>query len=51
AGTKLRLTIRYRSGITTEMRVLWNARVLNIRAVGNPDGRKRFLVLDCEEET
>ncbi|WP_421863767.1 phage head closure protein [Parvibaculum sp.] len=51
AGTKLRLTIRYRSGITTEMRVLWNERALNIRAVGDPDGRKRFLVLDCEEET
>jgi SPP1 family predicted phage head-tail adaptor len=51
AGTKLRLTIRYRSGITTEMRGLWNARVLNIRAVGDPDGRKRFLVLDCEEKT
>lgn len=44
------LTIRYRSGITTEMRVLWKGRELNIASLRDPDGRKRFLELDCEEE-
>ncbi|HAC59380.1 MAG TPA: head-tail adaptor protein, partial [Rhodobiaceae bacterium] len=42
------LTIRYRSGITTEMRVLWKERVLNITSLRDPDGRKRFLELTCE---
>lgn len=44
------LTIRYRSGISTQMRVLWNTRVLNIVSLRDPDGRKRFLELTCEEE-
>ena len=46
----LTLTLRYRAGITTEMRALWNGRVLNIRAVRDKGGRKRFLTIDCEEE-
>lgn len=50
AQAALTLTIRYRAGVTTEMRALWNARVLNIRAVRDKGGRKRFLTLDCEEE-
>jgi len=50
ARAALTLTLRYRVGITTEMRVLWSGRVLNIRAVRDADGRKRFLTLECEEE-
>lgn len=50
ARAALTLTIRHRAGLTTEMRALWNARVLNIRAVRDRDGRKRFLTLECEEE-
>lgn len=50
AETAFTLTIRYRSGITTEMRVLWKGRVLNITGLSDPDGRKRFLELTCEEE-
>ena len=45
---RLRVTIRYRSGVTAEMRVMWNGRALGIAALRDPDGRKRFLVLDCE---
>ncbi|MAU62277.1 MAG: head-tail adaptor protein [Parvibaculum sp.] len=48
AHAALTLTIRYRSGITTEMRVLWKERVLNITSLRDPDGRKRFLELTCE---
>jgi len=50
AQAALSLTIRYRAGVTTEMRALWNARVLNIRAVRDKGGRKRFLTLECGEE-
>jgi len=50
ARAALTLTLRYRAGITTEMRAFWNGRVLNIRAVRDADGRKRFLTLECEEE-
>ncbi|RMD64396.1 MAG: head-tail adaptor protein [Alphaproteobacteria bacterium] len=44
-----RITIRYRSGITPDMRVRLGTRVLNIRAVIDPDERRRRLVLICEE--
>ncbi|PKQ06240.1 MAG: head-tail adaptor protein, partial [Alphaproteobacteria bacterium HGW-Alphaproteobacteria-12] len=45
-----RVTIRHRTGVTAEMRLLWGARALAISALGDPDGRRRFLVLDCREE-
>lgn len=50
ARAGITLTIRYRSGITTEMRVLWKGRVLNIKSLSDPEGRKRFLEVACEEE-
>ena len=50
ARARLRVTIRYRAGVTAEMRLLWNGRALGITGLRDPDGRKRFLVLDCEEE-
>lgn len=46
---RLRLTIRYREGITPAMRALWKTRALDIRAIRDPDGRKHLLILDCEE--
>jgi SPP1 family predicted phage head-tail adaptor len=49
AEARLRVTIRHRSGVTAEMRALWNGRALEITGIRDPDGRKRFLVLDCEE--
>lgn len=48
ARTRLRVTIRYRKDVTTEMRLLWRLRAYDIRAHRDADGEKRFLVLDCE---
>ena len=49
ARARLRLTIRHREGLDTAMRALWKTRALDIRALRDLDGRKRFLILDCEE--
>lgn len=45
-----RVTLRYQSGITTGMRVLWGSRVLLIEGVRNLDEERRVVVLDCREE-
>ncbi len=50
AHARFRVTIRHRAGVTAEMRLLWGGRALAISALGDPDGRRRFLVLDCREE-
>lgn len=42
--------IRYRSGITPKMRILWETRVLEIISVVDPDGRLRTTILLCKEE-
>jgi SPP1 family predicted phage head-tail adaptor len=44
-----RVTMRYRSGVTPTMRLLFEARTLNIRAVIDPQERNRTLELLCEE--
>lgn len=44
-----RITIRYTAGITAGMRVLYGSRSFNIRAVTNPDERRRFMRLLAEE--
>lgn len=44
-----RVTLRYRAGITTSMRVVFGTRVFNIRAVINVGERNRVLELLCEE--
>lgn len=41
--------IRYYDGLTTQDRVSWDGRAFDIRAVTNPDGRKRFHHLVCTE--
>ncbi len=43
ARARLRVTIRYRAGVTAEMRLLWNGRALGITGLRDPDGRKRLL--------
>jgi len=43
------VTIRYRSGITAAMRVLFGVRILNIRHVLNVEERNIKLILLCEE--
>ncbi|MFQ5774190.1 MAG: phage head closure protein [Kiloniellaceae bacterium] len=44
-----RITIRHRPGITPRMRIVFGARVFNVRAVINPEERDRVLELLCEE--
>lgn len=44
-----RVTLRYQSGITTDMRMTYNGRVFNIRAVLNTDESNRWLELLVEE--
>lgn len=44
-----RVTIRHRPGITAQMRVLFDGRAFNIRAVVNVEERNRILELLCEE--
>ena len=44
------VTIRYRDAVTPAMRFLFGARILEIRAVLDPDGSRRFLRCLCEEQ-
>ncbi len=44
-----RVTLRWRDDVTAAMRLVCGARTLNIRAVTNPDERRRYLELLCEE--
>lgn len=41
--------IRYRSDVTPKQRLKIGARILDIETVGDPDGRKRRLILACRE--
>jgi SPP1 family predicted phage head-tail adaptor len=49
------LSIRWRAGVTQSMRVKYDdpkdntTRYFDIRAVKNPDNRRRFLALECRE--
>jgi SPP1 family predicted phage head-tail adaptor len=44
-----RVTLRHRSGVSPTMRFTDGDRTLDIRAVFDPDGRRRRLVCLCEE--
>ena len=44
-----RVTMRYVTGITTDMRVTYNSRAFNIRAVLNTDERNQWTELLVEE--
>jgi SPP1 family predicted phage head-tail adaptor len=45
------ITMRYQTGITTDMRVNYNNRIFNIRAVLNNDESNRWIELLVEEGT
>ncbi|MFN3482260.1 phage head closure protein [Rhabdaerophilum calidifontis] len=49
--TETRITLRHRPGIDPRMRFRLGARIFLIRAVFDPDGRRRDLVCLCEETT
>jgi SPP1 family predicted phage head-tail adaptor len=44
-----RVTLRWRAGVTPQMRLRLGARVFVICAARDPDESRRRLVLDCEE--
>lgn len=46
-----RVTLRWRDGVTAEMRLRYGARLFAIKAVRDPDERRMTLTLDCEETT
>lgn len=48
ATTKNRLTLRYRSGVTTSHRVVFDSRAYNIRYIENVEFRNRWLILDLD---
>lgn len=43
------VTLRYRSDITTKMRITWEGRTLEIRSVLDKATDKNWLALECEE--
>ena len=49
AVAQVMFTIRYRSDITTQMRVLWDGRTLNIVRASDPYGDRRELRIECKE--
>jgi SPP1 family predicted phage head-tail adaptor len=44
-----KITMRYQSGITSAMRVVFGARVFQIHGITNEDERSQWLHLACEE--
>ena len=47
--TRTEITIRYRDGVSTDMRFRQGSKTFNIRAVLDVDGRQRWLKCTCEE--
>jgi SPP1 family predicted phage head-tail adaptor len=43
-----KVTILYRAGITTQHRLIYDGKVLNIRSCEDPDGRRAELVMTAE---
>lgn len=46
--TRYRVTIRYRTDISPDMRLVWNETTYNIRNIADPDGLKRSLEITAE---
>jgi SPP1 family predicted phage head-tail adaptor len=49
ASASWRVTIRYRSDVKAQNRVVWQGRTFEVKGVTSPDLHKRFLELACEE--
>lgn len=45
-----KITIRYRTGVTTKQRILFGSRVFNIKEVLNPDEANHFLEIIALEQ-
>lgn len=44
-----RVTARFLEGVTSDMRILWGTRVLQVQYSRNPDGKKKRIEIACEE--
>lgn len=49
AEAQMLFTVRYRSDLTTQMRVVYDARTLGIVRVSDPYGDRRELRIECGE--
>ncbi len=49
AREPFRVVIHHRGDVKSDMRLTWRGRVLDIRGAFDPDGRRRWLAIDCEE--
>ena len=49
ARADFRVGIRYLATVTTKMRVTYDGRTFEIRGIKDPDMRKQYLELACEE--
>jgi SPP1 family predicted phage head-tail adaptor len=48
ARQRLTVTIRHRADVTAAMRLVWRDEPFNIKAVRDPDGRRRWLQIHAE---
>ncbi len=48
ARARLTLRLRYRDDVTSVMRIVWRGDVFNIRGLRDPDGARRWLVIEAE---
>lgn len=48
ARARLTIRLRYRDDVTSAMRIVWRGAQLNIRAVRDPDGARRWLIIEAE---
>lgn len=49
ASASHKITVRYLNTIAPSDRIVWRERTFQIRGITNPDMRRRFLDLACEE--
>ena len=49
AAASWKVSIRWRAGMTTKQRITWGSRTFEVRGVTDPDNRRRFLELACDE--
>jgi SPP1 family predicted phage head-tail adaptor len=49
ASLSHRITLRYRAGVSPDMRLRMGARLFDIRAVFSPDERRQWLICLCRE--
>lgn len=48
-ATKYRVTIRYVPNLTNANAILWDGKRMNITGLFNPDRKKKYLQIECEE--